>query len=156
MTVALVVATRAMTDPDAADLVRGMTVEVATLYGDDPDQPSSLTAEMFAPPQGRFVVGYLEGEPVACAAYRRIDDELAQAHRVFVRPAARSAGIAKRMMGHLEALAIEDGYRTMRLETGVLQPAAIKVYESLGYTPIPAFGPYEDDPLSRCYAKSLG
>jgi GNAT superfamily N-acetyltransferase len=156
MTEALAVATCAMTDPDAAELVRGMTVEVASLYGEDPDQPSTLTAEMFAPPQGRFLVGYLGGKPVACAAYRRIDDELAQAHRVFVRAEARGVGIAKRMMGHLEALAAEGGYHTMRLETGVLQPAAIKVYESLGYTAIRVFGPYEDDPLSRCYAKTLG
>jgi GNAT superfamily N-acetyltransferase len=156
MITALTVETRAMTDPDAAALVREMTVEVATLYGDDPEQPSSYTAEMFAPPTGQFLVGYLGGRPVACAAYRRVDDELAQAHRVFVRPEARGAGIARRMMDHVEAMAAEAGYRTLRLETGTLQPAAIRVYESLGYTPIPAFGQYVDDPVSRCYAKRIG
>jgi ribosomal protein S18 acetylase RimI-like enzyme len=156
MTEPFVVVTCRMTDPDAADLVREMTVEIAILYDDDPDWSSRLSAEMFAPPNGQFVVGYLGAEPVACAAYRRIDDQLAQAQRVFVRPAARSRGIASRMMRHLEALATEAGYLTMRLETGVLQPAAITMYERLGYTQIPAFAPYQDDPVSRCYAKSLG
>jgi GNAT superfamily N-acetyltransferase len=156
MTAELTITTCAMTDPDAAALVREMTVEVATLYGDDPDQPSSYTPEMFAPPSGQFLVGYLDGRPVACAAYRRVEDRLAQAHRVFVRPAARGAGIARRMMVHVEAMAVEAGYDTLRLETGTLQPAAIRVYESLGYTPIPVFSPYEDDPVSVCYAKRIG
>jgi ribosomal protein S18 acetylase RimI-like enzyme len=152
----LLIAARRMTHPDAAGLVREMTVEIAVLYDDDPDWSSRLGAEVFAPPGGQFVVGYLDGRPVACAAYRRIDDELAQAQRVFVRPEARSVGIASRMMDHIEALATEAGYRTMRLETGVLQPAAITMYERLGYRQIPAFAPYEDDPLSRCYAKRIG
>lgn len=156
MTTALTIEPRAMTDPDAAGLAREMTVEVAALYGDDPDQPSSYTAEMFAPPGGQFLVGYLDGRPVGCAAYRRIDEGLAQAHRVFVRPAARGAGIARRLMEQVEVMAAEAGYDTLRLETGTLQPAAMRVYESLGYTPIPAFGPYKDDPVSRCYAKRIG
>ena len=43
----------------------------------------------------------------------------------------------------------------MRLETGIHQQAAIRLYERLGFRRIPPFGPYTDDPLSRCYEKSL-
>ena len=35
------------------------------------------------------------------------------------------------------------------------QPAAIRLYERLGFRRITPFGPYTDDPLSRCYEKSL-
>jgi GNAT superfamily N-acetyltransferase len=153
---ALVVVTAAMTDPDAAALSHEMTVEVATLYGDDPNRPNGFTAEMFSPPEGRFLVGYLDGQPVAIAAYRRVDGDLARVHRVFVRPEARGQGLSRRMMGHIEALASEAGYRRLELETGTRQPAARRVYESLGYTPIPSFPPYENDPVSCCYAKRIG
>jgi GNAT superfamily N-acetyltransferase len=153
---ALVVVTAAMTDPDAAALSREMTLEVAALYGEDPDRPSSFTAEMFSPPEGRFLVGYLDDQPAAIAAYLRVDTDLARVHRVFVRPEVRGRGLSRRMMGHIEALAAEAGYRRLELETGTRQPAARRVYESLGYTPIPSFAPYENDPMSRCYAKRIG
>jgi GNAT superfamily N-acetyltransferase len=152
---ALVVVTAAMTDPDAAALSREMTLEVAALYGDDPNGPSGFTPEMFSPPEGRFLVGYLDGRPVAIAAFRRIDTDLARVHRVYVRPEARGRGMSRRMMGHLEALATAAGYRRLELETGTRQPAARRVYESLGYTPVPSFPPYENDPISCCYAKAL-
>jgi hypothetical protein len=31
----------------------------------------------------------------------------------------------------------------------------IGLYERMGFTRIPPFGPYTDDPLSRCYEKRL-
>jgi hypothetical protein len=44
----------------------------------------------------------------------------------------------------------------MILETGLAQPEAIALYESSGYTRIPSFGYYKDEPLNRCFAKPLG
>ena len=43
----------------------------------------------------------------------------------------------------------------MRLETGVLQKAAIGLYVSLGYDHIQPFGSYLDDPLSLFMEKHL-
>jgi putative acetyltransferase len=43
----------------------------------------------------------------------------------------------------------------MRLETGVLQKAAIGLYVSLGYDHIQPFGSYLDDPLSLFMEKYL-
>ena len=43
----------------------------------------------------------------------------------------------------------------MRLETGVLQEAAIGLYESLGYCQTKLFGSYLDDPLSLFMEKHL-
>ena len=58
-------------------------------------------------------------------------------------------------MLHLEQAAREDGFTSLDLHTGPRQPAAVRVYESLGYTPIPVFAPYTGDPLSLCFAKRL-
>ena len=139
-------------DPDAAALVREMTVEVSALYDEDPDLPSTLPAEVFSPPNGRFLVGYLDDRAVATAAYRRIDDELAEVHRVFVRREARGHGLSRQMMEQVEALTALDGYLRLRLETGTLQPAARRVYESMGWQPI---ADYYGHPQSRCYGKPL-
>jgi GNAT superfamily N-acetyltransferase len=152
---ALVVVTCAMDSVDAQALTDEMTREVSALYGST-GGPSTLTREMFEPPDGRFLVGYLDEVPVAIAGFRKVHDGLAQAQRVFVAASVRGQGIAAKLMGHLEALAVDAGYQTLRLETGVRQPAAIRLYEGLGYTPIKPFAPYENDPLSRCYAKRIG
>lgn len=41
------------------------------------------------------------------------------------------------------------------LETGVYLPAAIALYTSCGYEPIPVYGEYVDNPYSVCFAKRL-
>jgi len=41
------------------------------------------------------------------------------------------------------------------LETGLPQTAAIALYERAGYSAIPKFGPYVDDPTSYCMKKRL-
>ena len=59
------------------------------------------------------------------------------------------------LMRSLEDWARELGYRTAVLETGVLQPEAIRLYEAAGYRRIPNYPPYEDVAESVCYRKSL-
>ena len=75
---------------------------------------------------------------------------------MYVAPAARARGLARRMLAHLEQTAGAAGAEVMILETGTAQPEAIALYESSGYTPIPSFGHYKDSPINRCFAKRLG
>lgn len=58
-------------------------------------------------------------------------------------------------MALLEDKGLQNGFTMLRLETGILQPEAIALYESLGYRRIPAFGEYVSDPSSICYEKDL-
>ena len=56
----------------------------------------------------------------------------------------------------VEKLLAEDvAFFLLRLETGIHQREAIELYERLGFYRIPPFGPYTDDPLSRCCEKRL-
>lgn len=55
----------------------------------------------------------------------------------------------------LEALAEAAGYAAIWLETGTEQPEAMALYPSWGYLPIPPYGEYAGDPLSRYFAKDL-
>ena len=136
--------------------------EMEALYADDPTAPETngetddLRNHELLPPTGRFVIVYDdEGEPIACGAIRRRDDEVAEIKRMFVRRAARGRGLSRIVLHELEATAIRMGYRALVLETGSRQPEAIALYESAGYTTIPSFGFYKESPLSVCYRKEL-
>jgi len=103
----------------------------------------------------RFVVALVDGEPVGCGAIQPTDDQTVELNRMYVRPAHRRHGIARRLLAALEDLAAGSHYRVVRLEAGSWQPEAIRLYESSGYRPIPAYGPYAGNPYSRCYEKSV-
>jgi ribosomal protein S18 acetylase RimI-like enzyme len=82
--------------------------------------------------------------------------EAAEIKRMYVVPAARRTGLARRMLEHLEATARQAGADLMVLETGIEQPEAIALYRSAGYEPVTKFGHYAWSPKSRCFGKPLG
>ena len=94
---------------------------------------------------------------VAGARPDALDDAGARAElkRMFVHEDARGQGLARSLLGAVEAAAADAGIAELRLATGPLQHAAIALYERSGYARIPNFGAYADDPWSVCYAKSL-
>ncbi len=58
-------------------------------------------------------------------------------------------------MARIEEEARALGYEALRLETGTPQPAAIRLYEQMGYRRIACYPPLEDDPLSVFFEKRL-
>jgi GNAT superfamily N-acetyltransferase len=151
--------------PDAMLLIEEVQAEYVIRYG-GPDR-TPLDPLMFEPPLGSFYVGYLTADgsrrPVTTGAWRMHDDvevfgtrRTAEVKRMYVVPAARARGLARHVLAHLERTAREAGAEAMILETGLAQPEAIALYESSGYTRIPSFGYYKDEPLNRCFAKPLG
>lgn len=151
----------AITDPDAARLVEEVQLEYVARYGSRDDTP--LKPEYFAAPRGAFFVGYLGDEPVATGAWRLREDvdalgstRTAEIKRMYVAPAGRRQGLARRMLAHLETTAHEAGAEVMVLESGTEQPEALTLYASAGYEPIPGFGFYKRSPRNRCMARRLG
>jgi putative acetyltransferase len=71
--------------------------------------------------------------------------------RMYVRPQFRGLGFGKLLLEHLADHARAQGVGLLRLETGIHQTAAIRLYERMGFQRIPPFGPYFEDPLSLCY-----
>jgi GNAT superfamily N-acetyltransferase len=145
---------------DAWTLIEAVQEEYVRRYGGRDATP--IDPAMFEPPAGSFFVGYAGDVPVASGAWRRRIDvvalgtsDTAEVKRMYVVPAVRGAGHARALLAHLEATAAEAGAEVMVLETGAAQPEAIALYESSGYTPIPGFGHYKDEPLNRCFARRL-
>ena len=82
--------------------------------------------------------------------------EYGELKRMYVRPQFRGLGFGKLLLDHLADHARTRGVGLLRLETGIHQKAAIRLYEREGFHRIPPFGPYFDDPVSLCYEKRIG
>lgn len=129
-----------------------MIAELAELYGtrDPTGSPSATPAELSAP-HGIFVVLEDEdGVALAGGGIKRLSDGIAEIKRMYVVPSARGRGLARVVLGELEAAARELGYRHIRLDTGPSQPHARALYESAGYAEIPA---YNDNPYAAFWGE---
>jgi ribosomal protein S18 acetylase RimI-like enzyme len=65
---------------------------------------------------------------------------------MFVAPAYRGRGIAVTILRTIEYSAQVAGKRHLVLETGDRQPEAIALYQKAGYTRVPDFGHYRNEP----------
>lgn len=138
--------------PAAAGLIEALQQEYEVRYGGRDRTP--VDPEEFAPPDGVFLVGALDGLPVAAGGFRRNGPD-AEIKRMYVAPAARGRGLSRRLLAGLEEHAAAAGYARMILETGDRQPEAIALYESAGYLRIPNFGIHAAYDGCRCFAKHL-
>jgi len=141
--------------PEAAELIRALSAELARRYDYMEDGSGGFKPEDALGPRGAFVIARVGGDPVACGAIRPLEPDVAELKRVFVKVGFRGRGYSKAVVKELEEQARARGYRVMRLETGLRQPEAISLYEGLGYRRIPNYGEYRDSSLSVCYEKGL-
>jgi GNAT superfamily N-acetyltransferase len=140
----------------AAALADALEAELLATYDDDPGSGGLPAPEIFEPENGgAFLVGRVDGEPVACGGVARYDAVTGEIRRMYVVPAARGRGLSRRVLAALEDEARALGYALVRLETGNLQTAAVGLYVSAGFGPIPRYGPFADDPRSVCFEKRL-
>jgi GNAT superfamily N-acetyltransferase len=142
--------------PDAVTLIDEVQQVYVALYGGHDSTRTS--PEEFAPPSGLFLVGYADGEPVACGGWRahdRTGQGDVELKRMYVTPRARGRGHARALLAELESTARTAGRRRMVLETGTKQPEALALYRSSGYEPIPNFSIHAHSPTSRCLAKPV-
>ncbi|MFF9125474.1 GNAT family N-acetyltransferase [Streptomyces sp. NPDC014889] len=137
-------------DPALRALVDAMTAELIAVYGLPSDaRPAPLASD------SRYLLARKDDRAVGCCAVQPIGSETWELKRMFVSPAVRGTGVADLLLTEAEQLALELGGRTLRLETGVRQPAAIRLYERTGYRKIANYAPHDQDPLSVCYEKAL-
>jgi GNAT superfamily N-acetyltransferase len=152
-TVPFLIEPRAYTDAEVQRLVTEVQEEYVRRYG-GPDG-AAVEAGEFSPPEGLFLVGLLDGVPVATGGWRRIDDGMAEIKRMFVAQAARRRGLARAVLAELERTAAAAGYRELVLNTGPRQPEAVALYEAVGYVRSAPFGHYACHPRALFYRKQL-
>jgi putative acetyltransferase len=112
-----------------------------------PEQMHGLTLNSLFEPHVQFFIARLENAAVGCGGVAFFDG-FAEVKRMYVREAARGEGVAQALLEHLESVTLAAGVRLLRLETGVRQPAAIRLYERAGFRSCAAFSPYTSMPPS--------
>lgn len=101
-----------------------------------------------------FVLRYDE-LPVGCGGVKCFGKTYAELKRMYVRPSYQGIGLGKKIVAHLETHAFSKGISIIRLETGIHQESAIRLYEGMGYQKRAPFGNYEDGPFNLFYEKSI-
>jgi GNAT superfamily N-acetyltransferase len=119
-----------------------MRDEIAVIYDglelDGPSMPRAGPQEL-SPPGGGFIVGWRDGDPVCCGGVKRLSEGICEIKKMYVVPALRGQGVARRLLHELERLALELGYEVARLDTGPKQVHARALYVDEGYRAVEDF-----------------
>ncbi len=121
-------------DVDAACCFEGFEKELAQI------------GRLYAPPEGRLLLAFDGDDAVGCAAFRRIEEGVAEGKRLYLRPACRGRGLGGALVLALLEEARLAGFRAFRLETlpGKMSAAAA-MYRQMGFVEIP---PYVRRPIA--------
>ena len=87
----------------------------------------------------------LDGVAVGCGGVEILDG-YGEVKRLYAKPAARGRGIAKALLSRIEEQARNAGVRSLRLETGTKQYAAIGLYDATGFRRRGPLGAYAAKP----------
>lgn len=128
---------------DARRLIEELEAELSGDYS--AEQRHGYSVERVFRPNIRFFVARLDGEAVGCGGVA-FEDGLAEVKRMYVRPEMRGRGIGQAILARLEEEARARGVCRLVLETGDVLHAAIRMYESAGFTRREAFGAYAKMP----------
>jgi putative acetyltransferase len=139
--------------PEAVALIAELDAHLVELYA--VESRHGFSVEKLLRDGVAFFVARADGQAAACGGVLLVGREYAEVKRMYVRPAFRGKGLGRLMLDHLIAYAPTHGLTVVRLETGIHQHEAIALYERRGFRRIPPFGPYRDDPVSRCYEMRL-
>ena len=101
--------------------------------------------EKYGPPKGRLYLARWNGETAGCIALRPLDEHRCEMKRLYVRPAFRNRGIARKLVDTVLADARSIGYHEMLLDTLPFLTEAIAMYEGLGFVRTEC---YNDSPLT--------
>jgi putative acetyltransferase len=140
--------------PDATALITELDGHLTPLYPSESRHGFSVQ-KLIADAVAFFVIRDA-GAPAGCGGIKLFGTEYGEIKRMWVRPQFRGRGYGTLMLDHLADYAKGQGIRILRLETGIHQHAAIRLYEREGFKRIPPFGSYRNDPVSLCYEKRLG
>lgn len=103
-------------------------------------------AAALGPPDGAFVLASSHSATIGCGGVQRIDDATGEIKRMWIHPDWRGFGLGRRLLAHLEAVAVALGRSRVVLDTNECLAEAIALYGRAGYTTIER---YNDNPYAH-------
>ena len=122
-------------------------VELVDMYYDEGGFEADLAGlpGRFAPPKGRLLLAFDDGQPAGCVALHDLGDDICEMKRMFVCVDLQGKGIGRALANALMREAKAAGYQRMRLDTGIRQVEAQNLYQSLGFKEIEPSSPLPEE-----------
>ena len=139
--------------PDAIALITELEAHLEPLY--PAESRHGFSVEQLIEQGVAFFVLRENNTPAGCGGIQLFGTAYGELKRMYVRQQFRGLGFGKLLLNHLADYARAQGVGLLRLETGIHQAAAIRLYERTGFQRIPPFGEYKEDPLSLFFEKSI-
>lgn len=127
--------------PDARACLAAYFDELGARFegGFDPRIANAARPEQLTPPAGYFMIARLRGRVAGCGALKLMGERIADVKRMWTAESARGQGVARAVLGALEAKAREIGVDTLRLETNKALTEAQALYRKAGFREVPPF-----------------
>ena len=117
-------------------VVEEAEAELIARYGGLSDDECGLTAAMFDPPKGTFLVARAgDGDVVGGVGVRPFEPVpgVGEIKRLWVDPVWRRRRLGRVLMDEIESVACRLGFSSLHLATGDCQPEAVALYEGTGW-----------------------
>lgn len=130
--------------PEFAELVRTLfreyesTLNVCLCFQGFEKELAELPGE-YAGPNGRLLLAFEGNEAAGCGAFRKLESDVCEMKRLFVRPKYQGRGFGLALAHALIEAAQKASYSRMRLDTMPTMQRAIAMYRALGFREIPAY-----------------
>ena len=107
----------------------------------------------YAPPDGRLLLLTRANQAAGCVALHKIDNEICEMKRLYLRPQFRGLGLGKMLAEKIIAAGRESGYKRLRLDTVESNMTiAVAMYRSMGFREIE---PYRPNPIATALYMEL-
>ncbi len=137
---------------DAISLMDELSECLQSITGDN--GKNSFDVNDVCNDRAKFVIAWNQsGKAIGCGAFRPINGATAEVKRMFAKE--KGIGIGNKILSFLEHQAYDMGYKTLCLETRIVNAKAVSFYERSGYKKIPNYGKYVGRANAICFEKNL-
>ncbi len=150
-----------MGDPEVQGMLAQLDTELKAQTPPGGTNFIHLPADHVEGDQGSLFVAWVDGRPLACGAWRRIDDlagrpDTGEVKRMWASPDARGMRLGAAVLATVQSAAREQSITELRLETGEYLTAAVGLYRRFGFEACAPWGEYVGVEHSYTMSKPLG
>lgn len=107
------------------------------------DRELTQFQQTYGSPQGSMILAFFNDKPVGCIAVRYLEPGISELKRMYILEESRGQGLGRLLLVEALQVAKAIGYKKIRLDTLPTMPAAVHLYESIGFYLI---APYRYNP----------